>query len=68
MRFDLWPPRQRAFVVIIELFPQKFGAKKENPTIECRKERTVERVYVYVCVRTRCEKNDNNKKEKSYMR
>lgn len=23
-------------MVIIELFPQKFCAKKENPTIECR--------------------------------
>lgn len=38
MRFDLRPPRDNAFVVIIELFPQKFCAKIENPTIECRKD------------------------------
>lgn len=44
-------------MVIIELFPQKFCAKKENPTIECRKddkdvssERVVEKGCLCICV------------------
>lgn len=57
MRFDLRPPRDNAFVVIIELFPQKFCAKIENPTIECRKDGGMQyEGRPSMCVRCMCVK------------